>query len=188
MSVPGLGLRHMPTRMAGIRRHRGGGRAVKRKGGDGRGRGVCARKHRKEASCCCLRCCFVVFGVVLLLKTPKKQAMPYSTGAVTAALLLLPLPQPAHHRNHQIRKTNRCSALVRGPGRQENARINKKKTTLLSKSPHFAVRRCANSSWNMMTAQRNIGRCASSLKSRGDEICDSEQGAGRETSPTRKDE
>lgn len=37
--------------------------------------------------------------------------------------------------------------------------------------PHLAVRRCANSSWNIMTAHRNMGRCASSLNSKGDEIC-----------------
>lgn len=50
------------------------------------------------------------------------------------------------------------------------------------------MRRCANSSWNMMTAQRNIGRCASSLKSRGDDICDAEQGGRKEkTAQTRKD-
>lgn len=38
------------------------------------------------------------------------------------------------------------------------------------RSTYLAVSRWANSSWNMMTAQRNIGRCASSLNSKGDEI------------------
>lgn len=36
---------------------------------------------------------------------------------------------------------------------------------------HLAVSRCANSSWNMITAHRNMGLCASSLNSNGEEIC-----------------
>lgn len=36
---------------------------------------------------------------------------------------------------------------------------------------HLAVSRCANSSWNIITAHRNMGLCASSLNSNGEEIC-----------------
>lgn len=41
----------------------------------------------------------------------------------------------------------------------------------MGSSAYLALRRLANSSWNMMTAQRNMGRCASSLNTKGDEIC-----------------
>mmetsp|Transcript_19615 Transcript_19615/g.39760 ORF Transcript_19615/g.39760 Transcript_19615/m.39760 type:complete len:328 (-) Transcript_19615:95-1078(-) len=39
-----------------------------------------------------------------------------------------------------------------------------------SASPGLAVSRSANSSWNIITAHRNDGLCASSLNTRGDEI------------------
>eukprot|EP00438_Fugacium_kawagutii_P006224 Skav219212 [mRNA] locus=scaffold537:222020:226047:- [translate_table: standard] len=37
-------------------------------------------------------------------------------------------------------------------------------------SPTFAMSRSANSFWNIRTAHRNAGRCASSLKVKGEEI------------------
>lgn len=62
-------------------------------------------------------------------------------------------------------------AAVESNEEQRRARKGKE-SPFGTKHSHLAVRRCANSSWNMMTAHRNMGRCASSLNSKGDEICE----------------
>jgi hypothetical protein len=53
---------------------------------------------------------------------------------------------------------------MRRKGKGENKRAGRGRRT------HFALSRSANSSWNMITALRKKGRCASSLNTIAEEM------------------
>lgn len=69
-----------------------------------------------------------------------------------------------------------CNCIVQNVGAPiSQRRLDREKKQDPHGHAYFAVSRCANSSWNMITAQRNIGRCANNLNSKGDDICAQKQ-------------